>query len=151
MNLCAKQKWRYRCRDQIKGLQGETWGGRNWEPGIDTHTLFTVVIQPSHVQLFATPWTAACQASLFVTISWSLLKFKSIESVMFSIISSSVTTFSSCPQSFPASESFPMSQLFPSGGQSIGASASASVLPVNIQGWFPLGLTGLIGLVKKLA
>ena len=52
-------------------------------------------------------------------------------------ISSSVTPFSSCTQSFPASESFPVSQVFASGGQSIGASASASVLPVNIQGWLP--------------
>ena len=62
-------------------------------------------------------------------------------------ISSSVP-FSSCPQSFPASESFPMSQLFASGGQSIGA--SASVLPMNIQGWFPLGWTGLISLHNGL-
>ena len=54
-------------------------------------------------------------------------------------ISSSVVAFSSCLQSFPASESFPMSQLFASSGQRIGASASASVLPMNIQGWFPLG------------
>ena len=61
-------------------------------------------------------------------------------------ILSSVTPFSFCPQSFPASGSFPVSQLFASGGQSIGASASASVLPGNIQGWFPLGLTGLISL-----
>ena len=60
------------------------------------------------------------------------------------ISSSSVTPFSSCPQSLPASGSFPISQLFASGGQSIGASASASVLPVNIQGGFPLGWTGLI-------
>ena len=59
-------------------------------------------------------------------------------------ISSFVIPFSSCPQSFPASGSFPMSQLFVSGGQSIGVSASASVLPVNIQDWFPLRLTGLI-------
>ena len=58
-------------------------------------------------------------------------------------ISSSVTRFS-CPQSFPPSESFPISQLFTLGGQSIRVSASASVLPMNIQGWFPLGLTGLI-------
>ena len=57
--------------------------------------------------------------------------------------------FSSCPQSFPASGSFLMSQLFTSDGQSIGASASASVLPMNIQGWFPLGLTGLISLMSK--
>ena len=64
-------------------------------------------------------------------------------------ISSSVVPFSSCLQSFPAPGSFPMSQLFTSGGQSIGASASASVLPVNIQGWFPLGLIGLISLQSK--
>ena len=64
-------------------------------------------------------------------------------------ISSSVVLFSSCPQSFPASGSFPMSRLFASGGQSIGASASASVLPMNIQDWFPLGWTGLIALLSK--
>ena len=62
-------------------------------------------------------------------------------------ISSSVAPFSSCPQSFPVSGSFPMSQLFTSGGQRIGA--SASVFPMNIQGWFPLGLTGLISLQSK--
>ena len=60
-------------------------------------------------------------------------------------ISSSVTHFS-CPQSFPASGSFPVSQLFTSGGQSIGASVSVSVLPMNIQCWLPLGLTGLVNL-----
>ena len=64
-------------------------------------------------------------------------------------ILSSVTPFSSCPQSFPASGSFPMSWLFASGDQSIGASASASVLPMNIQDWFPLGLTSLISLQSK--
>ena len=64
-------------------------------------------------------------------------------------ISSSVIPFSSCSQSFPASGAFPMSQFFLSGGQSIGVSASTSVLPVNIQGWFPLGLTGLITLQSK--
>ena len=64
-------------------------------------------------------------------------------------ISSSVAPFSSCPQSFPASGSFPVSQFFTSGGQSIGASASASVLPMNIQGWYPLGLTSLISLQPK--
>ena len=64
-------------------------------------------------------------------------------------ISSSVSPFSFCLQSFPASGSFPVSQLFASGGQSIGASASASVLSVNIQGWFPLGLTGFISLQSK--
>ena len=64
-------------------------------------------------------------------------------------ISSSVIPFSSCLQSFPASGSFQMSQLFAWGGQSIGVSASASVLPMNIQDWFPLGLTGLISLLSK--
>ena len=64
-------------------------------------------------------------------------------------ISSSVIPFFSCLQSFPAPESFPMSQFFASGGQSIGASTSASVLPVNIQDWFPLRLTGLISLQSK--
>ena len=63
--------------------------------------------------------------------------------------SHSVTRFSSCPQPFPASGSFPMNWLFTSGGESIGTSASASVLPVNIQGWFPSGLTGLISLLSK--
>ena len=62
------------------------------------------------------------------------------------IISPSVAHIFSCPQSFPASGCFPVSQLFTSGGQSTGASASVSVLSVNIQGWFPLRLTGLISL-----
>ena len=109
---------------------------------------FVVVQFLSRIWLFATPWTAACQASLSFTI-WSLLKLMSIESVMLSNISSSDAIFSSCPRSFPTSASFPVSQFFASGGPSTGASASASVLPVNIQGWFPLGLTGLISLLSK--
>ena len=64
-------------------------------------------------------------------------------------ISSSVVPFSSCLQSFPASESFPISQFFISGDQSNEVSASASLLPMNIQDWFPLGLTGLISLQSK--
>ena len=64
------------------------------------------------------------------------------------IISSSVALFS-CPQYFPAPWSFPMSRIFASGGQNIRASTSASVLPMNIQGWFPLGLTGLISMQSK--
>ena len=64
-------------------------------------------------------------------------------------ISSSVIPFSSCPQSLPASRSFPMSQLFTWGGQSIGVSASASVLPMNTQGWSPLGWTGWMSLQSK--
>ena len=65
------------------------------------------------------------------------------------VISSSVVPFSSCPQSFPASGSFPTSQLFVSGGQSIGVSASAPVLPVNTQNWYLLGWTGWISLQSK--
>ena len=64
-------------------------------------------------------------------------------------ISSSVVPFSSCLQSYPASGSFPMNQFFTSGGQSIGVSASASVLPMNIQDWFPLGWTRWISLKSK--
>ena len=99
----------------------------------------------SHVQLFVTPWTAACQASLSITNSQSLLNLMSIELVML------VNHLILCHrlQSFPASGSFPMSQLFTSGGQSIGASASTSVLPMNRQGWFPLGLTYLISLLSR--
>ena len=197
----------------------------------------------SHVQLFATPWTAACQASLSITNSWCLLKLMSIKSVMNSpgkntgltfpppgdlsntgikprfpalqvdslpaeppgktnsrqvraissvqfshsvmsdslqpqesqharlpcpsptpeahsdsrpssqwyhpAISSSVVPFSSCPQPLPASESFPVSQLFAWGGQSIGVSASASILPMNTQDWSPFGWTGWISLQSK--
>ena len=66
----------------------------------------------------------------------------------YTIISFSVTSFS-YPQSFPASGSFPMNQLFTSGGQSTGVSASALVFLMDIQGWFPLGLTGLISLLSK--
>ena len=76
-----------------------------------------------------------------------LLNVMSIESAMPSNLSSSVIPFSSCPQSFPESRSFPKSLLFASSGQSIGT--SASVLPMSIQGWFPLGLTGLISLRSK--
>ena len=103
----------------------------------------------SHVRLFVTPWTAAHQASLSITNSRSLLKLMSIELVIPSTISSSVTPFSSCLQSFPASESFPRSQFFASGAQNTGISASASVLLMNSQGWFPLGLTCLISLQSK--
>ena len=96
--------------------------------------------------IFMTSWTAACQASLSFTISLSLLKLMSIELVMPSNHLILCFPFSSCLQSFPASGSFPESWLFTSGGQSIGASASASVFPMNIQGWFPLELTGLVSL-----
>ena len=91
------------------------------------------------------PWTRL----LCPPLSWSLLKFMSIESVYYLTISSSAIPFSFCLRSFPASGSFPMSQFFASGGQNIGASASESVLPKNIQGWFPLELNGLISLQSR--
>ena len=98
----------------------------------------------SHARLCATPWTAAPRISLSFIISRNLLKLMSIESVMPFNHLILVVRFSSCLQSFPASGSSLMSQLFAAGDQSIGASASAWVLPMNFQGWFPLGLTGLI-------
>ena len=101
----------------------------------------------SHVWLFATPWTASYQTFLSFTISWSLLKFMSIELVMPSNHLIFCCPLVLLPLDFPASGSFPMSRLFASGGQSIGASTSA--LPMNIQGWFPLELTGLISLQFK--
>ena len=127
----------------------------------------------SRARLFVTPWITACQASLSITNSQSWLKLMSIDSVMPSnhlilchrllyllefaqihslsrwchpTTSSSAIHFSSCLQSFPASGSFPVSCLFASRGQSIGASTSASVLPIKIQGWFSLRLSGLISL-----
>ena len=91
---------------------------------------YCAVLSRSVVSHSATPWTAARQASLSITNSWSLLKLMTIELVMPS--NHPVIPFSFCPQSFPASGSFQMNQLFTSGGQSIGVSALASVLPMNI-------------------
>ena len=104
---------------------------------------FSSVQSLSRVRLFATPWITAHQASLSITNSCSSSRW------CHPAISSSVVPFSSCPQSLPASASFPMSQLFTWGGQSIGVSASASVLPMNTQDWSPLGWTGRISLQSK--
>ena len=108
---------------------------------------FSSVQSLSRVWLFATPWIAVCQASLSITNSRSLLKLMPIKSVMPSshLI---LVPFSSCPHSLPASGSFPTSQFFAWGGQSIGVSASASVLPMNTQDW-SLGWTGWISLQSK--
>ena len=105
----------------------------------------------SFVQLFATPWTVrSTPAPRSSTVSQNLLKFMSIESVM-----PSNHLILSCPlllllSIFPSIRVFAMSQLSTSGGQSIGASVSATFLSMNIQGWFPLGLTGLISLQSNL-
>ena len=111
--------------------------------------VFAVVQSLSHVQFFATPLTAACQASLSITVSLSLLKLMSTESVIPSNHLILCHPFSSCPKFFSASGSFPISWLFASDGQSIWASVSASVLPINIQGRCPLGLIDLISLLSK--
>ena len=103
-----------------------------------------VIIPPfSHVQLFVTTWTAARQASLSFTIAHTYVHWVG------DAIQSSVAPFSSCPQSFPASGFLPLNRLFTSCGQSVGASAVASVLPTNTQDWFSLGWTGWISLQSK--
>ena len=107
----------------------------------------------------ATSQTAAQQSSLSFTVSWSLLKFKSFESVILSSHFILCCLLLLLPSIFPSIRvfsnelvlpiRFPKSQIFISNGQSIGASASASVLPMNIQDWFPLGLMGFISLQSK--
>ena len=110
---------------------------------------FSSVQSLSPVQLFETPWVAACQASLSITNSWTYSNSSPLSQWCHPTISSSVIPFSSCSQSFPASGSFQMSQLFTSGGQSTGVSASTSVLPMNTQDWSPLGWTSWISLLSK--
>ena len=126
---------------------------RRHEGHIDCEVPYKIVTSFSSVTqscpTLATPCTTARQASLSITNSWSLPKLMSIESVIPSNHLTLCHLLSSCPQSFPASGSFQMSQLFTSGGQSIGVSASASVLPMNTQDWSPLGWTGWISLQSK--
>ena len=102
--------------------------------------MFSSVQSLSHIWLFVTPWTTACQASLSITNFWSPPKLMSISRWCHPTILSSVVPVS-CPHSFPVSGSFPMSQLFTSGGQIIGVSASTSVLPMNILDLSPLEWT----------
>ena len=137
-NMAVFQPWArfWTCSAQLPWLCLTLWSFT-----INVHNLVQLL---SLVWLFVTPWTAAHHASMFFTVSWNLLKLMSIESVMPSNSLILWCPFPSCPQSFPESGSFPMSQLFTSGGQTIGVSASVSIFPMNIQGWFPLGLTGLI-------
>ena len=136
----------------------DTWVGRSPGGGSGNPLQCSCLRNPmdssvqlfSCVRLFATPWTAACQASLSIINSRSLIKLSCPSSRWWHpTISSSVIPFSSCLQSFPASGSFPMGQFFASGSQSIGVSASVSVLPVSTQDLFPLGWTGWISLQSK--
>ena len=116
------------------------------DKNITFNIVILVVVQSlSHVQLFAIPWAAASQASLSFTVYQSFLKLMSTESVMPSNHLIRCLPLLLLPSLFPGIRVFPNK----SGGQSIGASASASGLPVNIQGWFPLGWNGLISLFSK--
>ena len=133
-------------KHQFFGVQTSLWSNSHihtWLLVLYSRFLFSSVQSLSHVLLFVIPWTAARQASLSLTNSCSLLTLTSIELVMPS------HPLSSLLQSFPTSQSFPMSWFFASGSQSIAVSASASVLTMNIQDWFPLGWTGLISLQSK--
>ena len=112
--------------------------------------IFSSVQLLSRVWLFATPWTAVCQASLSITNSWSLLKLISIKLVMPSNHPIVYHPLLLLPSVFASIRVFSMSRLFASGGQSTRASASATVLPMKIQDWFPLRLTGLISLQSKV-
>ena len=110
---------------------------------------FSSVQSLSHVRLFSTPWIAARQAPHPSPTPGAHVNSCPFSPYCHPTISSSVVPFSSCPQSFLASGSFLRSQLFASGGQSIGVSASTSVLPMNTQDWSPWGWTGWISLQSK--
>ena len=114
-----------------------------------TYSILSSVQSLSRVQVFATPWTAECQASLSITNSRSYPNPCPLSQWCYPTISSSAATFSFCLQSFLSSRSFPLSQFFTLGGQNIGTSALASVLSMNIQGWFLLKLTGLLSMQSK--
>ena len=103
----------------------------------------------SSIWLFATLWTAACQASLSITNSWSLLKLMSVESVMPSNHLILCRPLLLLPSILSSSRVFSNESVFTSSSQSIGVSASASILPMNIQNWFSLGWTGWISLQSK--
>ena len=140
-SLCKTLPWYHPCLGQ--GLL------YCWQSGNSNLLIFSSVQSLSHLQNFATTWTAACQASLSITHSWTLLKLMSIESVMPSNHLIFCRPLLLPPTIIPASGSFPMSQFFASGGQSIGVSASALILPMDIQGWWHLGLTNWISLQSK--
>ena len=113
------------------------------------HPWISSVQSLSGVCLFAIPWLQHTSLPCSSPTSRACSNSCPLSPWCHPAISSSVIPFSSRLQSCPASGSFPMSQFFTSGGQSIGISASASVLPMNIQDWFPLGMTGLISLLFK--
>ena len=141
----AEQEWKStllvgRVKEVSQLSRAWLWGFCAQEGTVRTALIlrtFVVAELLGCVRLFAIPWTAPYQASLSFTIFQHCSKSCPFSQWCHPTILSCICHFSSCPQSFPASGSFPVSQLFASGGQSIGASASASVLPVNLLGWFP--------------
>ena len=115
-----------------------------------TYRSFVVVQLLSHVWLLATSWTAACQALLSSAVSWGLVTFMSIMLMMLSKHLILCRPLLLLPSTFPSIRGMSQlwfEELFASGGQSFGA--PALVLPMNIQSWFPLGLTGVISLLSK--
>ena len=143
---------RWPWRSETKLLHGVNWvsvAARRGDTGASLQLAKKEVqsVQSlSHVQLFVTPWTEACKASLSITNSQSLLKLKSIESVMPSNYLILCGPLLLLPSIFPIIGSFPISQFFALGGQRIGVSVSASVLPMNTQDRSHLGWTGWISL-----
>ena len=149
-NCQLKQPWdtTRHLLDRLK-LQTLTMPIANMDVEQQEHSFRTSSFQLlSNVPVFGTPLTTARQASLLSPTPWACSSSCPSSWWCYPTISSSAVPFS-CLQSFPVSGSFPMSQFFVSGGQSIGTSASASVLPMNIQDWFPLGWTGWISLQSK--
>jgi len=125
------------------------WADSHCARNLHMYTCIVVIQWPSHIQLFATPWTATCQASLSFISPEVCPSSCPLHWWCHPAISSSVVLFSFWPQSFPASDTFPVSQLFASLDKNTGVSASASVLPMSIQGWFLLRLTALIFLLSE--
>ena len=152
-------QWNYKpCSVESNKMEGLQWRVPTKhgpvEKGMANH--FTMLalrmpsVQFSHwVVSFATPWMVARQASLSIPTLKAYSNSCPLCWWCRPTISSSVVPFASCLQSFPASGSFPISRFFASGSQSIGVSASASVLQMNVQDWFHLGFTGWISLQSK--
>ena len=127
----------------VQGITKSQTQLSNWTEAI------VVVQSPRHVRIFVTPQTAAQHVTLSLTISQSLPKFSSLHQWCHLAISSSDALFSFCPGSFPAPGTFSVNRLCTTDDQNTGVSASASVLPVNIQGWSSSRLTGLVSLLSK--
>ena len=140
--LGSKNHCRVVCSHKLKdtcSLEGKKW-----------HTFAVVIVQSlSHIWHFVTPWTAVCQASQSFIISQSLLKLMSIELVMPSNYLILCYSLLLLPSVLPSIRVFSNESALRSSGWSAGTSASASILPMNIQSWFPLELTGWISLQSK--